>query len=213
MNSLICPVRIKDILFTGILCSLLLFLSSGCGKSPTDPTDLTVQVISATEIQLQWIKSHDDDSEKLFYKVFRNEESIFGTFETTAIDSGLRPVTEYCYTVEAFDLGLLHSNKTNEACATTLPDIEAPSVPQNLVARTVTSLQIDLTWDASTDNDGVTGYNVFRDEEFLQSVDINFLSDTGLLPSTEYCYEITAFDESGNESSQSDELCVTTGAQ
>lgn len=41
-------------------------------------------------------------------------------------------------------------------------DTEAPSTPSSLTADAVSASQIDLTWQASTDNVGVAGYRVFR---------------------------------------------------
>lgn len=49
------------------------------------------------------------------------------------------------------------------------PDDGTPSVPQNLVVTTSASGNV-LTWDASTDDVAVTGYNVFRDGQYLASV-------------------------------------------
>ena len=60
--------------------------------------------------------------------------------------------------------------------------------------------QIDLTWDASTDNVGVTGYNIYRDNLLVDTSPTNAYSDTGLASETEYEYEVSAFDAAANES-------------
>jgi chitodextrinase len=83
-------------------------------------------------------------------------------------------------------------------------DVEAPSVPQNLVATPVSDDQIDLTWSASTDNLGVTGYNIYRDDVLVDTSPTNAYSDTGLAIGTEYEYEVSAFDAAANESARSD---------
>jgi len=41
-------------------------------------------------------------------------------------------------------------------------DNQPPSAPTNLVATAVANNEIDLSWTASTDNVGVTGYKIFR---------------------------------------------------
>ena len=69
-------------------------------------------------------------------------------------------------------------------------DTEAPSVPENLVATAVSSSEIGLTWDASTDNVGVTGYNIYRDNVLIDTSASNSYSDTGLSPGT-YSYEVS----------------------
>jgi hypothetical protein len=89
-------------------------------------------------------------------------------------------------------------------------DAEAPSVPQNLSATAISDSQIDLTWDASTDNVGVTGYKIFRDNALVDTSPTNAYADTGLNPGTEYEYEVSAFDAAANESARSAPDSATT---
>ena len=88
--------------------------------------------------------------------------------------------------------------------------VNLPSVPTRLTATAVSPSQIDLSWDASTDEIGVAGYNIYRDGSYLKSVTTTSTSDTGLNPNTQYCYTVSAFDAAGNESRQSDQVCVIT---
>ena len=44
----------------------------------------------------------------------------------------------------------------------TAPDTTKPSKPAGLTATAVSSSQINLSWTASTDNVGVTGYRIYR---------------------------------------------------
>ena len=89
-------------------------------------------------------------------------------------------------------------------------DTEPPTVPQNLSATAVSSSQIDLTWDASTDNVAVTGYNIYRDNVLVDTSATNSHADTGLAPGTEYEYEVSAFDAASNESARSAPDSATT---
>ncbi len=41
------------------------------------------------------------------------------------------------------------------------PDTEPPSIPDNLRYTEVTSNAAEITWDDSTDNVGVTGYEIY----------------------------------------------------
>lgn len=91
-------------------------------------------------------------------------------------------------------------------------DTEPPTVPANLQATAVSSNQIDLTWDAATDNIGVAGYNVYRDGIQVATSSTTSYSDTGLSSSTTYTYEVTAFDAAGNESGKSTPASATTQA-
>ena len=85
-----------------------------------------------------------------------------------------------------------------------------PFVPEGLSATADSSSQITLTWDG-TDNVGVSGYNIYRDGSFLKSVTSTSTSDTGLSPSTTYCYTVSAYDAWDNESGQSSPpVCAIT---
>jgi CubicO group peptidase (beta-lactamase class C family) len=74
----------------------------------------------------------------------------------------------------------------------------------------VSSTQIDLTWDASSDNVGVTGYRVYRDGVEITITSATSYSDGGLTPSTTYAYTVEALDAAGNASEQSVAVVVTT---
>ncbi len=89
-------------------------------------------------------------------------------------------------------------------------DTSAPSVPANLNAAAVSSSQIDLSWNASTDNVGVVGYRIYREGAFIATSSAPFYSDIGLFPSTLYSYTVDAFDGSFNFSAKSATSSATT---
>jgi len=89
-------------------------------------------------------------------------------------------------------------------------DTQAPAVPANLGATAVSSSAINLSWTASTDNVGVTGYKVFRDSTQIATATTTSYSDTGLSPSTTHVYTVSAFDAAGNTSAQSASASATT---
>jgi len=81
------------------------------------------------------------------------------------------------------------------------------------------STQINLSWTASTDNVGVTGYSVERCQDpncsnFAQiaSAPGTSFNDTGLTPSTSYTYRVRATDSANNLSPYSNIATATTGA-
>ena len=92
-------------------------------------------------------------------------------------------------------------------------DTEKPTVPQNLVATAISTTQIDLSWNASTDNDSVAGYQIFRDLLFIATSTLTTYSDTALTPETLYAYTVTAFDPSFNYSTTSATSTATTLAE
>jgi chitodextrinase len=89
-------------------------------------------------------------------------------------------------------------------------DTYPPSIPTGVNAVTASTTQINLSWNESTDDVGVAGYNIYRYGIFLKSVSTTSASDTGLSPDTQYCYTVSAYDAAGNESGWSDEVCTTT---
>ena len=89
-------------------------------------------------------------------------------------------------------------------------DTSPPTVPGGLTATAVSTSQIDLAWAAATDDVGVTGYRLSRNGTLLADPAATSRSDTGLSPSTEYCYTLSARDAAGNVSAQSTPQCATT---
>ena len=93
---------------------------------------------------------------------------------------------------------------------TPIVDNQPPTAPTNLTARAVSSSEIDLGWDASTDNIGVSGYHVYRDGLLIESVATTTYRDLSLQPQTTYSYYVKAFDEAGNISDPSNVASATT---
>lgn len=95
-----------------------------------------------------------------------------------------------------------------------LPDVasdtDAPSSPINLASSNIGQISFDLSWSASTDNVGVTGYEIFQDGSSIATSATNSYNVTGLNPSTTYTYTVRAFDAAGNDSPLSAPLDVTT---
>ncbi len=93
-----------------------------------------------------------------------------------------------------------------------IPDTKAPGIPAGLLASTVTESSFTLSWNASTDNVAVTGYDVFKDGVFYASTSLTSCNVTGLTTSTMYSMTVKAKDEAGNISAASTALDVTTTA-
>ena len=91
-------------------------------------------------------------------------------------------------------------------------DGESPSVPTGLTASNVTETSFRLSWEASTDNVGVTGYEVFRDGIPAGTTSATFLDISGLTASTSYSMTVRARDAAANWSAQSSALSVATGS-
>ena len=95
-----------------------------------------------------------------------------------------------------------------------MPDTTAPSVPTGLVASAANANQVNLAWNASTDNVGVAGYRVFRNGTAVGTSATTSYSDTGLTANTLYTYTVSAYDGASppNESQSSAAASATTPA-
>ncbi|MDF2927323.1 MAG: hypothetical protein K0R57_6237 [Paenibacillaceae bacterium] len=89
-------------------------------------------------------------------------------------------------------------------------DTQAPTLPVNVQAQENDPGVVSLTWTASTDNDAVAGYKVFRNGTELAFAPANSYNDISTLPSTSYTYTVSAVDLQGNESALSDPAMITT---
>lgn len=92
------------------------------------------------------------------------------------------------------------------------PTPTPPTIPTNLQATAISSSQIDLSWNASTDNVGVTGYSIYRDGTQIATTVGTTYQDTGLSPSTTYTYTVSAYDAAGNVSAPSTTVAAATSA-
>ncbi|GAB3891089.1 hypothetical protein GCM10029964_063690 [Kibdelosporangium lantanae] len=75
-----------------------------------------------------------------------------------------------------------------------------------------TSSTASLSWSASSDNVGVSGYRVYRNGTQVGTTSGTSFTDTGLSGSTRYTYTVAAYDAAGNVSSQSSSVTATTSA-
>ena len=95
-------------------------------------------------------------------------------------------------------------------------DSQAPTAPGTPTASAVTASSARLTWTASTDNVGVTGYDVVRvsggTETTVASATGTSVTVTGLSANTAYSFAVYARDAAGNKSARSATVSVTTTA-
>lgn len=95
-------------------------------------------------------------------------------------------------------------------------DTVPPTVPGNFRVTAVTDTTVALTWTASTDNVGVTGYRIRRITDGTATpigtapANVNAFTVTGLTASTSYTFDIQALDAAGTVSQPSVQVIVTT---
>jgi chitodextrinase len=99
---------------------------------------------------------------------------------------------------------------TNQTLTATVnPDTQSPTTPGTLAATNQSSNAFTLTWTASTDNLGVSTYEVAKDGASLGTgAATNRTISTNLQPLVQYQFKVRAQDLAGNWSAWSSELAV-----
>jgi len=189
---------------------------------PADTTPPVISAMSATNITtngalISWTTQEPSDTQIEYgtTTAYGSSTAIVSTLVTAHSQSltGLLPATLYHYRVRSRDAaGNLAVSSNASFTTATPPDTTAPSVPTALTAAAVSSSQINLTWNASTDNVGVAGYRIFRNGLQIGTTTLPSFSNTGLTPSTTYSYTVAAYDAAGNASAQSVAVSVATPA-
>lgn len=108
--------------------------------------------------------------------------------------------------------GIRATSRLSTVYSGSTTDTEPPSVPSNLVGTSPTFSTAALSWNASTDNVGVTGYNVYQDENLVAISPSANYTVTGLRGSTSYSFTVKAIDGAGNLSAASNAVTVVTQA-
>ncbi|CAM4294022.1 chitinase [Corallococcus sp. ZKHCc1 1396] len=187
-------------------------------QAPTAPTGLASPSKTFDSVSLTWGASSDNVG-VTGYEVFVNGNAAPGATSSAAsvTVTGLSANTTYTFMVKARDAAGNRS-AASAALSTTTPtrpatDTQAPTAPGSLRSTGVTASSVTLAFNASSDNVGVTGYEVFVNASATPAATITTTSATvtGLSANTTYTFTAKARDAAGNRSSASNSVAVTTG--
>ncbi|GAB3671922.1 glycosyl hydrolase family 18 protein [Actinocorallia lasiicapitis] len=178
---------------------------------PTAPTGLNATAVTENSVALAW-QAGTDDKGVSGYNVYNGAAKVATVTGTSATVTGLTPNTSYTFTVKTVDTKPQESDASAPLTVKTsaVDDRTAPSVPAGLTATATGSTTIDLKWTASTDNVGVTGYDVYRGAQLLGTATGTAYTDSGLTPKTAYGYTVKAKDAANNISAASAPATATT---
>ncbi len=196
-------------------------------QAPTVPANLAQTTISVSSIGISWLASTDQPNPGGSgiggYHVYRNGINIATVTGTNFTDTGLTGGAVYSYAVSAFDkaLPINESVPSSPALAvSTTADQQSPTIPTGVSASNLTANTVLLTWNAATDlpnpgGTGVAGYYIYQNGVKHASTASSTYMDTDLLASTQYAYQVAAFDKSmpPNISTLSSAIQVTTPSQ
>jgi Zn-dependent metalloprotease len=183
----------------------------GDTQAPSVPTNLSASNTTQTTTDLSWNASSDNIG-VTGYEVFSNSVSIGTVTGTAANITGLSTGTTYTFGVRAFDAAG-NNSATTSLNVTTLSagDTQAPTTPTGLTASNTTQTTTDLSWNTSSDNVGVTGYDVYVGGSLNGSSATTSYTVSGLTAATTYNnIYVIAKDAAGNQSTPSGSISITT---
>jgi chitodextrinase len=175
---------------------------SSCADTtpPSTPTGLAVTGTSQTAISLAW-NAPTDNVGVTGYALYLNGAKVGTAVQTTYIFSPLSCGTSYRLAVAASDAaGNLSPKASTVAASRACPDSTPPSPPTGLAVTATTQTGISVAWSGSSDNVGVTGYDLY-----LNGTKVGTTAQTSYTfspPScgTSYTLGVDAYDATGNRS-------------
>ena len=182
--------------------------------APTAATNLAVTGTTSSTVSLSWTAGTDNIA-VTSYEIYMNGvlKTSVSSSNLTATITGLSASTAYSFYVVAKDAAINSSPASNTVNGTTgvvIPDNENPTAPTNLAVTGSSSSTVSLSWIVSTDNVGVTSYDVYVNSVFKSSVSGTTAIVNGLTPVTTYSFYVVAKDAAANSSLQSNSVNGTT---
>ncbi|MFJ1589053.1 fibronectin type III domain-containing protein [Kitasatospora albolonga] len=212
---------------TALACSAALLLApllTACGgtaeadtQPPSTPKGVTAQASSSTSVHVMW-EAASDNKAVAGYEVYRGKvkaKSVPATKNMIDVD-GLKASTDYTFTVRSKDAAgnLSEPSKAVPVTTQAIPakDDEPPTAPTKLTGTADGSRAATLSWGESTDDVGVTSYDIYQEDSRIHSVPATETTAklTGLRPGTVYTFTVRARDASDKSSPDSNALDLTT---
>jgi len=175
---------------------------------PEVPSGLAVADRGEHAIALRWEPARDDVG-VVAYEVLRDGRVVAGGAAPEASERELRAAGEHCYRVRALDAAANRSGLSEPLCVATL-DVTPPSAPAIRTVRAESDRAVKVEWSPSSDEVGVAGYEVLREDRVVASGTGLEALEAGLRATGEYCYRVRAFDAAGNRSEPSAAACART---
>jgi chitodextrinase len=127
---------------------------------------------------------------------------------------GLVPLKTYCVRVYAVNVNgrSSASNTVGPRTIAPVPDTVPPSAPTGLIATAASESRVNLSWQPSTDTNGIASYQILEQQVLVATVSgtLTTHSITGLPPASQHIYSVRAVDAAGNMSTESAPASVTT---
>lgn len=184
-------------------------------------------IVARESVNLLWNVAANPAPTLLLQHIDISTNNVISTLDVTGTSFlSFSPTDTASYVLTAKNsLGTVISNPVIISVAASVPtDTQAPTAPTNLQVAPVglfnlNIFSLNLSWAGSTDNVGIAGYKIFRNNTVIATTNIGTVStsvsdtlhtDTLVSPSTTYTYAVAAFDAAGNTSPQSNSVVAST---
>jgi M6 family metalloprotease-like protein len=167
-------------------------------QAPGAPGNVRATQTGAERVTISW-NAASDNFGVTGYRVRRDGSLLAQVKGLSFVDNNVQAGRSYRYEVRAED-GAGNRGPTTAASPSPIvvQDMTPPSAPANLTA-TVSGTSVDLAWGAATDNVGVTGYRVLRNDSQVASLGAKARSfSQNSLPAGSHTYAVRAVDAAGN---------------
>jgi Predicted peptidase len=186
-------------------------------QKPEVPGSVTATTLSKTSIRLDWINAPNPQYNETGFEIYQAEASG-GPYKLVAVTAAdaqtytlndLNSNSTYFFKLRAIN-DLAASAASNVATATTEADIIAPTAPRNLRVVSSDRSSIALEWDASTDDVGVTHYDVLVNGVKMYSTPNTSFTVYNLTNNQVYNIRVRASDFAKNLSVPSNQVTART---
>lgn len=210
----------------------------GCSSLPSQPlvvvdangplkpdvvSNVIVTTVSKTELRINWENNITPTVNETGFEVYRSTSSngvyqllaVTGPDVLTYSDKNLQSNVQFWYRIRPVT--------GNGAAAASVPvsgitdvDSTPPTAPNNLTVTSVSPTSVGLSWNGSTDDVGVVGYDVMvrpaGQQNYVRAYVTTGTSQTvfQLTPNTLYNFVVVARDAAGNQSQPSQQAIQAT---
>jgi parallel beta-helix repeat protein len=183
-------------------------------QAPTTPTGVVATALSHALVRVTWNASSDNVG-VAGYRIYRNGSgtpmATVGGGTLSFDDATVAPSTTYTYRIAAVDAVPNASPQSSPPASATTPaappDSEPPTTPTGVAATAVSHALVRVTWNAASDNVGVTGYRIYRNGGATPYATVGggtlSFDDSNVAPSSTYSYTVDAVDAATNASGKS----------
>lgn len=188
-------------------------------QTPATPAAPTATSVAATSVGLSWASAAS--SAAAGYDVYANGTWLGSTASaapsaTAFTATGLKPGTQYTFTVRARDLaGTASAASVGTAVTTAAANSTPPNAPGSLTAGNLGPASVTLSWTTPSDTAGTLAYYyVYENGAKILTLDssITGINLGDLAPQQTYSFDVVARDTTGAASAASTTLSVTTPA-